>query len=1195
MSHLPPLNTVASDPLISTDLSIYHSPIISEFSPAMSQPSPEQLDSQVAGPSTPSEADPLLSHAKPFYRARPMWLVPFAITAALVRGMTLAPRVEVFTQLSCYRLHGHPNYNHSTTSPIASNPTLRPLYTVLDPLAPHPHPEWQSRHYDTNDSKLVLVSFSPLQGDGGYGEDEDDPRRLPSAKCVSDAEVQSGAAQLQTMMTVIMGSLSAMTTGWWGHFSERHGRNKVLAISTFGFLVTDLMFILASTPNSPLSAHGHRLLMVAPFIEGLLGGWSTLQSATSAYISDCTSSGSRAHIFSRFTGAFYLGLSVGPAIGGWLIRHDFIGAKSWTAEAGHTVTSVFWMAVLCSFLNFIQALFILPESLDKKRQQAIAQHQSDTKGKQRAVEAEEPPRSGPRTTQPNGATSNGLLRQLFKPIEVFLPVTVVRNGRQRRDWSLTLLAGALFAYMLSGGIYQLKYLYAVHVYGWTAEQLSYYISFLGGARATFLLFLLPFLISTFKPKQETSLATGPKKPPPTQSQLAQEISFDLSLTRCSLLVDILSNTLTTLVPPPAYKAHSLPADGTAQHQPDQSGKHSQAFFVMATALSSMGSGTLPAVQSLALCIVQLRALRSGNPTGGSDESTGKLLGALAVLQAIGQMVLAPMLFGLIYSETVATYPKAIFTTAAGILFLALVLVLLVQAPDVRARKGTRRTFKDVERGRSRVSKDLRGGAAQYGSINWINDIIILRPDQHLQIRHGKADEQQSHSTQQPRRRPLSVVVYVAAMNNASSNAVAGPSTPRKPSSPTLPTSNFALPDPPLFLPPPGVSQPTGYLASTQDLLQRFQLLPAYDKYVRPFAAPAETGLDQGLASTQTAHYSVAMDKGKGKEVASGGLGGTQGVGVAGVGEGEDDEGPQAGKGDKKRKNNYKHLIKGIPGKHSVKKDEYFTTLILVPPKQTVRIVPFDARTQRDAFTVSVEGLKNWNASNLILESAQAREDRKQRKEAKRLAKAQAAGGGMPVPGAPVASPQVPIQAPIPTSVSAPSVLNRPAAGTPQPNTSTATKPASSAPRSGQAVPRPGSAVQRPGSARPGSALSGRPATSTPKPTVAASNVAPSIRNTTPANGQAPSSTPQRGTKREREDSAAALGANVNGPPVVNGYTNGNAVPHHGTDGATSPIVNVRAGVPGVRPRPVKKQRVDMHGQARDMAAPIQQQPTPQGV
>jgi MFS family permease len=125
-----------------------------------------------------------------------------------------------------------------------------------------------------------------------------------------------------------MGLLSAFTTGWWGRFGERHGRTKVLFFATLGLFLTyvhvnnfslgraftsavsDLTFILASTPSSPLSSHGHKLLLIAPVIEGLLGGWSTLASATSAYISDCTSSGSRAAVFSRFTGVSYLGFGV---------------------------------------------------------------------------------------------------------------------------------------------------------------------------------------------------------------------------------------------------------------------------------------------------------------------------------------------------------------------------------------------------------------------------------------------------------------------------------------------------------------------------------------------------------------------------------------------------------------------------------------------------------------------------------------------------------------------------------------------------------------------------------------------------------------------------------------------------------------------------------------------------------------------
>jgi hypothetical protein len=79
----------------------------------------------------------------------------------------------------------------------------------------------------------------------------------------------------------------------------------------------------------------------------------------------------------------------------------------------------------------------------------------------------------------------------------------------------------------------------------------------------------------------------------------------------------------------------------------------------------------------------------------------------------------------------------------------------------------------------------------------------------------------------------------------------------------------------------------------------------------------------------------------------------------------------------------------------MKKDDYLTMMMQVPPKQRIPITEFDERTQREAFTVSAEGLKGvrffslhhtrilmilhqWNASTLVVESAQAKEDRRKR-------------------------------------------------------------------------------------------------------------------------------------------------------------------------------------------------------------------------
>ena len=72
-----------------------------------------------------------------------------------------------------------------------------------------------------------------------------------------------------------------------------------------------------------------------------------------------------------------------------------------------------------------------------------------------------------------------------------------------------------------------------------------------------------------------------------------------------------------------------------------------------------------------------------------------------------------MLFGLIYGLTVAQYPKTIFIVAGGILFFAFVAVNLIRSNSTyRPKQQQKRTApsrdQEIERGRSRVSKDISG-------------------------------------------------------------------------------------------------------------------------------------------------------------------------------------------------------------------------------------------------------------------------------------------------------------------------------------------------------------------------------------------------------------------------------------------------------------------------------------------------------
>jgi hypothetical protein len=142
--------------------------------------------------------------------------------------------------------------------------------------------------------------------------------------------------------------------------------------------------------------------------------------------------------------------------------------------------------------------------------------------------------------------------------------------------------------------------------------------------------------ATVENNTPTVITAKDKKPTPSKAHLAREISFDLLLTRCSLVIDIISNMFVTLAPMPSYTVHSVSGDIPSSH----SKQESQALFVLATSLSSLGSGAVPAIQSLALCILQVRTLDAGAAgTPVKDEGVGALFGALAVLQTVGQMIL----------------------------------------------------------------------------------------------------------------------------------------------------------------------------------------------------------------------------------------------------------------------------------------------------------------------------------------------------------------------------------------------------------------------------------------------------------------------------------------------------------------------------------------------------------------------------
>ena len=115
---------------------------------------------------------------------------------------------------------------------------------------------------------------------------------------------------------------------------------------------------------------------------------------------------------------------------------------------------------------------------------------------------------------------------------------------------------------------------------------------------------------TFKPAKPVPVPGHPVTPAAANAALAEAMRFDKALIGGSLFLDLLSHSLVSLSPTD-YGPYS-----------------GQALFVGATTLSGFGSGLIPAVNSLALCVMQSRG----------ETDTGKMFAAFSLLQAIGQTV-----------------------------------------------------------------------------------------------------------------------------------------------------------------------------------------------------------------------------------------------------------------------------------------------------------------------------------------------------------------------------------------------------------------------------------------------------------------------------------------------------------------------------------------------------------------------------
>ncbi|KAI9852582.1 MAG: hypothetical protein M1838_000236 [Thelocarpon superellum] len=331
-------------------------------------------------------------------------------------------------------------------------------------------------------------------------------------------EVQSLVAKFTLYCNLAAGILSAISSPKLGAISDRFGRRRVIATTTCGMLVGEIITIVAATYPDVVSVNW---LLLGYACDGLFGSFTAAMALTHSYATDCTPPSRRNVAFGYFHGCLFTGIAVGPIIAGYVIK------------ATGQVLSVFYIALACHLIFICFLLFIIPESLTKARQLAARE-------KHRLLED--------RTEQVKwvkALKSRVLLRpfaimirsfiNLFTPLAILFP-TGDGSSRAVRMNLLFLSAVDTITFGVAMGSMTVVLLYSEFQFHWGNFEASFFMSVVNTGRVLTLLIILPLITSYFRRRN-----AGVRQRNSGSDQL------DMGIIRVAVFIDMLGYLGYTLV------------------------------------------------------------------------------------------------------------------------------------------------------------------------------------------------------------------------------------------------------------------------------------------------------------------------------------------------------------------------------------------------------------------------------------------------------------------------------------------------------------------------------------------------------------------------------------------------------------------------------------------------------------------------
>lgn len=445
-------------------------------------------------------------------------------------------------------------------------------------------------------------------------------------------EVQASVATFTLVLSVFIGILSAFSAPRIGALSDRHGRRKMLALTSAGGIVGELVTICAA--RFPDVVH-YRWLILGAFFEGLAGSFTAGSVLSHSYTSDCTPPSKRGVAIGYMHSCLFSGLAFGPLLAAYFVK--------WTGS----LLSVFYVTLACHILFIICVGFVIPESVSKRRQLvAREKHRMDMEKRDQKTRdwASAYLAAADGTSNwfwsifatPKSANLLASLRAVnpLEPLKVLTPKGA-DNARARRN--LVLLATTdmvlLGAAMSSG---QVTLLYSEYIFGWGNFETSRFISLISLVRVLVLLAVFPAVNYVFRilPARRRRRASGAVA---ESNSGADEL--DVWILRFAILSDVL---------------------GVAGYI----FARTEALFVLSgvvTAFGGMGSATIQSMLSKHV----------------PADRVGSLLGAIGLLHALSRIV-APVIFNGLYAATVKTFPQAVFVAITGMFGVVWVLSWMIR-------------------------------------------------------------------------------------------------------------------------------------------------------------------------------------------------------------------------------------------------------------------------------------------------------------------------------------------------------------------------------------------------------------------------------------------------------------------------------------------------------------------------------------